>query len=142
MSKHTRLTIYTDGTSRGNPGPASTGIHIVDATTSQTIAEFGRKLGTATNNEAEYHALFQAVEWLLEQKELLADGIQMRFCLDSELIVKQLQGLYKITEPRLKLLAGKVRSDLLQLPGTYTFEHIPREQNAYADRLANDALDK
>jgi ribonuclease H / adenosylcobalamin/alpha-ribazole phosphatase len=54
----------------------------------------------------------------------------------------QLQGWWRIKEPRLKLLAKKVRAGLLQLPGTYTFEHIPREENAYADRLANDTLDK
>jgi ribonuclease HI len=117
MGKYTRLTIHTDGASRGNPGPAATGIHIADGTTSQTVAEFGFKLGNTTNNEAEYQALLQAVEWLLERKELLADDIQIRFRLDSNLVVSQ-------------------------LPGTYTFEHIPREENRYADRLANDTLDK
>lgn len=106
-SKYTYLVIYTDGASRGNPGPAATGIHIVDGTTSQTVAEFGCKLGTATNNEAEYHALLQAVERLLELKELLADNIQIRFRLDSEVVVRQQQGLYKITEPRLQQLREK-----------------------------------
>jgi ribonuclease HI len=142
MAKYTRLTIHTDGASRGNPGPAASGIHIVDGTTSQTVAEFGFKLGNATNNEAEYQALLQAVEWLLERKELLADDIEIRFRLDSNLVVSQLRGLWGIKELRLQQLAGKVRSCLLQLPGTYTFEHIPREENAYADRLANDTLDK
>jgi ribonuclease HI len=142
MGKYTRLTIHTDGASRGNPGLAATGIHIADGTTSQTVAEFGFKLGNATNNEAEYQALLQAVEWLLERKELLADDIQIRFRLDSNLVVSQLRGLWGIKELRLQQLAGKVRSCLLQLPGTYTFEHIPREENAYADRLANDTLDK
>ena len=142
MGKYTRLTIHTDGASRGNPGPAATGIHIADGTTSQTVAEFGFKLGNTTNNEAEYQALLQAVEWLLERKELLADAIQIRFRLDSNLVVSQLLGLWAIKEPRLQQLAGKVQSCLLQLPGTYTFEHIPREENMYADRLANDTLDK
>ncbi len=142
MGKYTRLTIYTDGASRGNPGPAASGINIVDSTSSQTVAEFGFKLGNATNNEAEYQAILQAVEWLLERKELLADDIEICFRLDSKLVVSQLQGLWRIKEPRLQQLAGKVRSCLLQLPGTYTFEHIPREENAYADKLANDTLDK
>ncbi len=142
MDKYTCLIIYTDGASRGNPGPAASGIHIVDGTTSQTVAEFGFKLGNATNNQAEYLALLQAVEWLLERKELLADDIQIRFRLDSNLVVSQLRGLWGIKELRLQQLAGKVRSCLLQLPGTYTFEHIRREENAYADRLANDTLDK
>lgn len=141
-SKYTHLAINTDGVSRANPGPAATGIHIVDGATSQTVAEFGVKLGIATNNEAEYHALLQAVEWLLERKELLADDIQIHFRLDSNLVVSQMQGQWRIKEPRLKLLAGKVRAGLLHLPGTHTFEHIPREQNAYADRLANETLDK
>jgi len=102
----------------------------------------GFKLGNATNDEAEYQALLQAVEWLLERKEFLDDDIQIHFRLDSKLVVSQLLGLYRINEPRLQQLAGKVRSCLLQLPGTYTFEHIPREENAYADRLANNTLDK
>ncbi len=142
MGKYTRLTIHTDGASRGNPGPAATGIHIADDTTSQTVAEFGFKLGNATNNEAEYQALLQAVEWLLEHKELLADTIQIHFRLDSKLVVSQLLGLWGIKEPRLRQLAGKVRSCLHQLPGTYTFEYVPREENTYADRLANNTLDK
>jgi ribonuclease HI len=142
MGKYTRLTIHTDGASRGNPGPAATGIHIADDTTSQTVAEFGFKLGKTTNNEAEYQAFFQAVEWLLERKELLADDIHIRFHLDSKLVVFQLLGLWRIKEPRLKPLAGKVQSCLLQLPGKYTFEHISRKENTYADRLANDTLDK
>src|SRR5579859_4886986 len=83
MGKYTRLTIHTDGAARGNPGPAATGIHIADGTTSQTVAEFGVQLGIATNNEAEYSALLQALEWLLAQKDLLADAIQIRFRLDS-----------------------------------------------------------
>jgi probable phosphoglycerate mutase len=142
MGKYTRLTIHTDGASRGNPGPAATGIHITDGTTSQTVADFGFKLGNATNNEAEYQALLQAVEWLLERKELLADDIQIRFRLDSNLVISQLLGRWRIREPRLKPLAGKVHSCLHQLPGTNTFEHIPREENTYADRLANETLDK
>ena len=116
MGKYTRLTIHTDGAARGNPGPAATGIHIVDGTTAQTVAEFGFKLGTSTNNEAEYQALFQAVEWLLEHKEVLAADIQIRFRLDSDLVVSQLLDRWKIKEPRLQQLAGKVRSGLRQLP--------------------------
>ena len=82
------------------------------------------------------------MEWLLERKELLADDIQICFRLDSNLVVSQLRGLWEIKEPRLQQLAGKVRSCLLQLPGMYTFEHIPCEENAYADKLANNTLDK
>jgi len=82
MSKYTRLTIYTDGSSRGNPGPAAAGIHIVDGTTSQTVAELRLALGIVTNNVAEYQAILHAVQWLLAQKELLADDIHISFRMD------------------------------------------------------------
>lgn len=139
---YTHLTIYTDGASRGNPGPAATGIHIVDDTTSQTVAAFGSKLGIATNNVAEYQAVLHAVEWLVEQKELLADDLQIHFRLDSNLVVSQLSGLWEIRDPDLQKLAEKVLSLLGQLPGTHTFDHIPREKNKQTDRLANEALDQ
>src|SRR5260370_40676936 len=126
MGSYTRLTIYTDGAARGNPGPAATGIYIVDGTTSQTVAEFGFELGIATNNVAEYQALLHAVEWLLARKELLAEHIQMDFRLDSNLVVSQLLGLNKVNHPKLRQLAEEVLSYLSQLPWTYTFEHIPR----------------
>src|SRR5258708_11480001 len=142
MGIYTHLVVYTDGACRGNPGPAATGIHIVDGTSSRTVAEFGFKLGNATNNEAEYQALLHAVEWLLARKELLAEHIQMDFRLDSNLVVSQLLGLNKINHPKLRQLAEEVLSCLSQLPGTYTFEHISREDNTHADRLANETLDK
>jgi RNase H len=92
MGKYTHLTIYTDGASRGNPGPAASGIHIVDATTSETVADFGCALGIATNNVAEYQAVLHEVKWLLTHKELLADDIHISFRLDSSLVVSQLSG--------------------------------------------------
>jgi len=141
MSKYTRLTVYTDGASRRNPGPAAAGIHIVDGMTSQTVVDLGLALGEATNNVAEYQALLHAVRWLLAQQELLAEDIQIDFRLDSNLVVSQLLGLNKINHPELRQLAEEVRSCLRQLPGTYTFKHIPREENRDADRLANNALD-
>ena len=141
MGNYTRLTIYTDGASRGNPGLAASGIHIVDDTTSETVADLGFALGIATNNVAEYQAVLHAVEWLFAHKELLADDIQISFRMDSRLVVSQLLGSWKINAPNLQQLAGKVKAHLRQLPGTHTFDHIPREENKYADRLANDTLD-
>jgi ribonuclease H / adenosylcobalamin/alpha-ribazole phosphatase len=78
----------------------------------------------------------------LAHKELLADDIHISFRLDSSLVVSQLLGLWKLNAPKLQQLAGEVRKHLRQLPGTHTFEHIPREENTYADRLANDTLDQ
>jgi ribonuclease HI len=141
MGNYTRLTVYTDGASRGNPGPAASGIHIVDDMTSETVVDLGVALGIATNNVAEYQAVLQAVAWLLAHKELLADDIHISFRMDSSLVVSQLSGLWKINNPKLQQLAGEVREHLCQLPGTHTFDHIPREENKYADRLANDTLD-
>jgi|SRR6266699_3337296 len=142
MGSYTHLIIYTDGACRGNPGAGALAIHIVDETTSETVVDFGSALGMTTNNVAEYQAVLGAVEWLLAHKELLAEHIQMDFRLDSNLVVSQLLGLNKINHPKLRQLAEEVLSCLSQLPGTYTFKHIPREENKYADRLANDILDK
>jgi ribonuclease HI len=142
MGHFTRLTVYTDGASRGNPGLAASGIHIVDNTTSETVGGLGFALGIATNNVAEYQAVLHAVEWLLAHKELLADDIHISFRLDSSLVVSQLLGRWKIKDPKMQQLAGELREHLHQLPGTHTFEYIPREENKYADRLANDTLDK
>ena len=141
MSTYTRLTVYTDGASRGNPGPAVAGIHIVDETTSETVVDLGFALGIATNNVAEYQAVLHAVKWLLAHQELLADDIHISFRMDSNLVVSQLSGSMKIKAPKMQQLAGKVKAHLRQLPGTHTFDHIPREENKYADRLANDILD-
>ncbi len=142
MGNYTRLTVYTDGASRGNPGPAGAGIHIVDETTSETVEDLRVALGIATNNVVEYQAVLHAAKWLLAHKELLADDIHIRFRLDSELVVSQLSGLWEIRDPKMQRLAGEVEACLHQLPGTHTFDLIPREENKYADRLANDALDK
>jgi ribonuclease HI len=142
MGTYTRLTVYTDGASRGNPGLAAAGIHIVDETTSQTVVDLGFALGITTNNVAEYQAVLHAAQWLLAHKELLADDIHISFRLDSSLVVSQLSGQAKINYPHLQQLAGEVRARLHQLPGTHTFEYIPREENKDADRVANDTLDK
>ena len=115
MNKY--VIIQTDGACRGNPGLAATGIVILDGTSSQTIAEFGSKLGNTTNNEAEYQALLEAVTWLLEHKGLLDDHVHLDFRLDSLLVVNQMQGLYGFNEPRLQQLAGSVQAGLDPLPG-------------------------
>ena len=141
MSTYTRLTIYTDGASRGNPGPAAVGVHIVDDTTKQTVEDLECVLGVATNNVAEYRAVLYAVEWLLAQKELLADALHITFRLDSQVVALQLSGQYQIHDLKLRPLAEDIQERLSQLPGTHAFEQIPREENTPADRLANHALD-
>lgn len=142
MSTYACLSIYTDGASRGNPGRAAAGIHIVDEITKETVEDFGVPLGNATNNIAEYQAVLHAVDWLIAHKTLLAEHVQLNFHMDSQLVAFQLSGLWKIKDPKLQQLAGEIRERLCQLPGTHTFGHIPREENTVADRLANQELDK
>ena len=141
MNDYTHLIIFTDGASRNNPGSAAAAVHVVDATTSATIMDLGFALGIMTNNEAEWTALLQALRWLLKGQQLLAPDIQIAFRLDALLVVQQLAGRYAVTASNLQPIATAVRACLRQLPGQYTIEHIPRKNNAHADRLANAILD-
>jgi len=131
-----KLIIYTDGGARGNPGPAAIGVAIYETgTINEPILKIGKFLGTTTNNEAEYRAVIVALE---ETKKL--GGKSLTFFLDSELVVKQLTGKYKIKEPRLAALAA----DVLRLQNNFlqvVFKHVPREKNKLADALVNEALD-
>lgn len=127
--------IYTDGASRGNPGPAAIGIHVTDMD-SQTVAEYGEVLGVQTNNFAEYTAVIRALELSLAQG---VTNIVLRS--DSELMVKQMSGVYKVKSEAILPLYDKVRQ-LLSKFSNVTFEHVRREKNREADRLANEALDR
>ncbi len=129
-----KLTIYSDGGARGNPGPAGIGFVIYSG--QQKIKESGEYIGEGTNNHAEYTALIKA---LGAAAELGATEVQCY--LDSELVVRQLQGRYKVREENLKKLAGEVLS-LTKNFKKIEFAHIPREKNKLADKLVNDALDK
>lgn len=132
MSK--KLVINTDGGSRGNPGDAAIGVVIRDEA-GQTLYEYGGYIGTATNNVAEYSALIKALD---EARNL--GGSHVRIQMDSELIVKQMLGAYKIKEPTLQQLAQQVIK-LLKNFEHYEFVHVRREFNKDADRLVNEALD-
>jgi ribonuclease HI len=129
-----RYIVHTDGAARGNPGPAAIGVVIEDAD-GHTVYEASRTLGNRTNNEAEYLALIAALEYLRGLRAREAD-----FRLDSELVVRQLNGEYKVKEPRLQALHGQVVMLLNTVP-KHTIRHVRREQNARADELANEALD-
>jgi ribonuclease HI len=130
-----RLVIHTDGGARGNPGPAGIGVLIEDGD-GNTVLEHSRYLGEATNNQAEYTALIDALE---HAKERGADEVDC--FLDSELVVKQLNGEYKVKDPELAKLYLKVHN-LRCAFRKAVFTHIRREQNKRADRLANDAMDR
>ncbi|MEA3249691.1 MAG: ribonuclease HI family protein [Patescibacteria group bacterium] len=130
-----KLIIHTDGGARGNPGPAGIGVLIEDEE-GNTVLEHSRYLGEATNNQAEYTALIDALEHAKNR-----DGEEVDCYLDSELVVRQLNGEYKVKDPELAKLYLKVHN-LRCAFRKATFTHIRREQNKRADRLANDAMDR
>ncbi len=130
------LIAYTDGGSRGNPGPAGYGVQIIDAADGTIVAELSEALGSATNNVAEYRALLAALSWAT------ANGIdQLHVRADSELLVKQMRGEYRVKHPGLQPLHEQART-LCRRIGRVTFEHVRREHNREADRLANRAMDE
>ncbi len=132
---HQYLVSYTDGGARGNPGPSGIGV-VLQNKTGETIGEWSEFLGIATNNQAEYKAL------LLALKQAVALGVVELDCrLDSELVVKQLKGEYKVKHPDLKPLFEQAKSLISQIKNV-SFKHIPRELNKQADRLANQAMDQ
>ena len=127
------LTLYTDGGSRGNPGPAAIGFVLSESRT--VVAEHGEVIGHATNNVAEYTALLKG---LMKAKALGATIVTCK--LDSLLVVEQLNRNYKVKDATLARLFTKVWN-LCQDFERVTFQHIPREQNKHADALVNRALD-
>ncbi len=130
---------YTDGGARGNPGPAAIGVFAVD-TAGTVLLEHKETIGEATNNVAEYQAVITALRRLGEHfGETLCDHT-LEFRLDSELVVKQLRGEYKVKDANLAQLHGRIKSVLAHLP-LVTFSHVRREHNKEADRLVNEALD-
>lgn len=132
--------IFTDGGSRGNPGPAALGVYITDQDGTKIVG-FGQTLGITTNNVAEYQAVVAAFTWLLSHQDVLVSHASIRVFADSQLVVLQITGLYRVKHPGLRPLVIKVKEleEKLQKPVTYT--HIPREQNKQADRFVNLALD-
>ena len=128
------LVINTDGGARGNPGPAGIGLVIKDES-GELVYSHGAYIGETTNNVAEYSALIKALE-----ESVNLGGTSLRIQMDSELIVKQMQGVYKIKEPTLQELAAKVIT-LLKKFDHYTFVHVRREFNKEADAMVNQALD-
>ena len=130
----TKATLYADGAARGNPGPAGSGALLLDEKGSP-IARLTLSLGHATNNVAEYSALILGLE---EARRRGIDEIDVR--MDSLLVVRQMQGLWKIKHPGLKPLALRAGA-LLAAFDRRSIEHIPREENSAADALANEAID-
>ena len=135
-----KIIIYTDGGSRGNPGPAGMGVVIADKK-GKMMKEYSGFLGVKTNNEAEYEAVIfglKKIKALLGKEKIKNTEIEFR--LDSELVAHQLGGVYKIENEKLAPLFLKIWNLKMDFGKIY-FKHIPREQNREADRLANEAMD-
>jgi ribonuclease HI len=137
--QETGIQIHTDGGARGNPGPAAAAF---------TVSHLGKKLhqeakylGKTTNNFAEYQGAILALKWLSEnEKEMQSDKVT--FFLDSELIVRQINGIYKVKDETLKKLHAEVKSLMTVLTSEIIFKNVRREQNKDADFLVNETLDE
>jgi probable phosphoglycerate mutase len=128
------IVAYIDGGARGNPGPAGYGVRI-EQPDGTLIDEIQAPIGLATNNVAEYRGLIAALEYALDHDYR---GLVIRS--DSLLLVRQMQGLYRVKHPGLQPLHQRAR-ELVGAIGKVTFEHVGRDSNAQADRLANLAMD-
>jgi probable phosphoglycerate mutase len=135
MSWQAMLTAFIDGGSRGNPGPAGYGVQVVDEQ-GTVVQELSESIGVTTNNEAEYRGLIAALEWMAAEGHTRA-----RIRSDSELLVEQMRGEYRVKSPGLQPLHREA-SQLVKSMERVVFEHVPREKNREADRLANEAMDR
>jgi ribonuclease HI len=135
------FTIHADGGSRGNPGPAGAGAMIRDEL-GNSVAAVSEFLGTRTNNYAEYEAVilaFEALAKLVGANKVGTTDVIVK--MDSELVVKQMKGIYKVKHPTMKEQSARLK----QTAGAFksvTFTHVPRAQNSDADSLANEAMDR
>lgn len=128
------ITAYIDGGARGNPGPAGYGVHI--ELPDGSVVELHGGLGIATNNVAEYNGLLAALRWAVDHGQRV-----VRIKADSELLVKQMRGEYRVKNAGLQPLYNQARALVSQLDRV-TFEHVRREQNKDADRLSNVGMDE
>jgi probable phosphoglycerate mutase len=129
------IVAYIDGGSRGNPGPAGYGVRF-EAPDGQPIKELRDAIGIATNNVAEYRGLLAALQWALEHGYR---RVQVRS--DSQLLVRQMGGKYKVRHPGLQPLYERAQRLRAQFEDV-RFEHVRRAENTHADRLANEAMDR
>jgi len=137
------IEIFTDGGSRGNPGPAAIGV-VIKEKSGKKIYNIGRYIGISTNNDAEYKALLEGLSYLVEHFKVKSAekkmGLNVSCFLDSELVVKQMNGEYKVKNPNIKTLWKKIK-ELERRFSSIEYVHIPREKNSEADYLVNQALD-
>jgi len=129
-----KLFIHTDGGARGNPGPGAVGVAVKN-NEGKVIKEVGKFIGRSTNNEAEYKAV---IEGLKTCEELKAN--ELEFYIDSLLVVSQMNGKFKVKEPRMRTLFNEAK-ELEKKYGRVIYTHVPREKNFLADKIVNEVLD-
>ena len=136
-----KLKVFTDGASRGNPGESGIGIVVTDEK-DVILKKWNEYLGKATNNQAEYKAIIKSLEILAQMLQGSSHTVEkIEFYADSELIVKQLRNEYKIKNPELKLLHAEFTKKVRNLGIKYSISHVERALNKAADKLANQAID-
>ena len=133
-----KISIYTDGGARGNPGIAGYGLVVLDEQ-KKPIYQQSKFLGIKTNNQAEYMGLIGALTWL---KDHQSDCTAINFYSDSQLMVRQITGLYIVKSPNLKPLFTAAQNLIGQIKSPIAFLDIRRDKNEIADSLANQAMDK
>lgn len=134
------IKVFTDGGSRGNPGPSAIGVYAVDENNNE-IFSLGEKIGHATNNVAEYKAVIAGLSWILENKNVIDSNKEINFFLDSKLVCCQAIGVFKIKDAKLRELLFKIRELEAQINAKINYTFIEREKNKEADKLVNMALD-
>ena len=140
MNKN-KIAIYSDGGARGNPGPAACAFIVKKG--EGIIQKSSKFLGEATNNVAEYSGAIEALKWLSENSPVLKDiSGPIEFYMDSELVVKQIIGDYKVKNIKLGVLNSEVLTLLKKIPTKILFINVPRSKNKTADLLVNQELDK
>lgn len=132
------ISIYCDGGSRGNPGPAASAF-IIKNPNNEIIYQNGKYLGITTNNEAEYQAVVLALEYL--SKNPMSVELKVNFYLDSVLVVSQINGIFKIKKSNLRNLLLKIRQLESEIKSEIVYSQIPREKNWEADLIVNQTLD-
>lgn len=137
MKQASKLTIFGDGGSRGNPGQAAYGFAVFDKDNNLLYSE-GKRLGVTTNNVAEYSAVINALRYVIEHYPNIE---LVHFKLDSLLIASQMSGTYRVKHPDMKELFITAKGLEAQLQAQIIYSQIPRDQNKVADKLVNDALD-
>ena len=135
ISGEATITAFCDGGARGNPGPSGFGVYIQDER-GEKVAELSEYLGIRTNNYAEYSGLLAALEFALRH-----DHPRLKVVSDSELMVKQIKGQYKVKSPDLRPLYEEAKRRIAGLE-SFQIQHVLRNKNKEADRLANQAMDK